>query len=170
MRLYKSFNESVFVAFLLCTEFMFPFTFLFICLPLINGLETLNARNFKRKARRTAMDRSNISYSWNMEKNWYLLRSIAAWWVKKSKLSFKNHNITKYSPKSPSWWKSTSKGNNFFQHDYLCSNLSFCHKTGSCFQNIEKIFQGSINDHIKIPYTKFQVSMSFGLIYRLFQN
>ena len=28
MRLYKSFNESVFVAFLLCTEFMFPFTFL----------------------------------------------------------------------------------------------------------------------------------------------
>ena len=26
MRLYKSFNESVFVAFLLCTEFMFPFT------------------------------------------------------------------------------------------------------------------------------------------------
>ena len=40
----------------------------------------------------------------------------------------------------------------------------------ACFQNIDKIFQGSINDHIKIPYTKFQVSMSFGLIYRLFQN
>ena len=88
--------------------------------------------------------------------------------VKKSKLSFTNHNTDRYSPKSPSWYESTSKGNNFFQHAYLCSNLSFCHKTGSCFQNIEKIFWGSINYHIKIPYTKFQVSMSFGLIYRLF--
>ena len=36
------------------------------------------------------------------------------------------------------------------------------HKTGSYFQNIDMIFQGSIYDHIKIPYTKFQVSVSFG--------
>ena len=115
-----------------------------------------------------------LSYKFIMKygQNWYLLRSIAAWWVKKSKLSFKNHNITKLSPKSPLHGEkyNIQKKNNFFQQSYLCSNLSFCHKTGSCFQNIEKIFQGSINDHIKIPYTKFQVSMSFGLIYRLFQN
>ena len=51
--------------------------------------------------------------------------------------------------------KSTLKGNNFFQHDYLCSNLSFCHKTGSCFQNIEKTFQGSINDHISMKTQKY---------------
>ena len=72
--------------------------------------------------------------------------------VKKSKLSFTNHNIDRYSPKSPSWYESTSKGNNFFQHAYLCSNLSFCHKTGSCFQNIEKIFMGSIYDLFVIQF------------------
>ena len=48
--------------------------------------------------------------------------------------------------------------------------FSFCHKIGSYFQKIDKIFQGSIYDHIKIPYTKFQVSVSFGSVYRLFQN
>ena len=35
------------------------------------------------------------------KKNWYLLRSIAACWVKKSKLSFTNQNIDRYSPNSP---------------------------------------------------------------------
>ena len=48
--------------------------------------------------------------------------------------------------------------------------FSFCHKTGSYFQNIDMIFQESIYDHIKIPYIKFQVSVSFGSVYRLFQN
>ena len=50
------------------------------------------------------------------------------------------------------------------------SIFSFCHKTGRYIQNIDKIFQGSIYDHIKIPYTKFQVSVSFGSVNRLFQN
>ena len=42
--------------------------------------------------------------------------------------------------------------------------FSFCHKTVSYFQNIDMIFQGSINDHIKIPHAKFQVCVIwFGL-------
>ena len=46
----------------------------------------------------------------------------------------------------------------------------FATKPAFIFQNIDKNFQGSIDDHIKIPYTKFQVSVSFGLVYRLFQR
>ena len=37
---------------------------------------------------------------------------------------------------------------------FYCWDISifcFCHKTGSYFQNIDKIFQGSMYDHIKIP-------------------
>ena len=36
------------------------------------------------------------------------------------------------------------------------SIFSFCHKTGSYFQNIDKIFQGLIYDHIKIPIPNFK--------------
>ena len=57
-----------------------------------------------------------------------------------SGICFTYYNTENYSANSLSWYESISKGNNFFQLAYLCSNLSFCHKTGSCFQNIEKIF------------------------------
>ena len=55
-------------------------------------------------------------------------------------------------------------------HIEIFQFFRFCHKTGRYIQNIDKIFQGSIYDHIKILYTEFQVSVSFGSVYRLFQN
>ena len=120
-------------------------------------------QKLQKQARRTAMDRSNIGNLWYEAKPSRRLK------IAISRSKNQNSHLQIIISIDIHQWVPYGK-NLLVHHAYICSNLSFCHKTGSSFPNIEKTFEGSIDDYIKIPYTKFHVSMSFGSIYRLFQN